>query len=69
MTVILIVWSLAATVLAGSFIVVALLAPQFGLMLHLTDPQYLSVAALLGALVAVPIALSVGKALLGGKKP
>ena len=63
-----IIWSLAATVLAGSFILIALVIPHIGAWVHLSDSLVIVAAALLGAIVAVPISIGVTKSLLGNKK-
>lgn len=67
-TLFMLIWTMAATVLAGSFIVVALIMPQIGTMLHLSEPLVILAAAVLGAVVAVPLASSVSKALQGPTK-
>lgn len=68
MTIVMLMWLLAATVLAGAFIVVALVMPEIGTMLHLSEPLVITAAALLGAIVAIPVAIGVTRAILGGKK-
>lgn len=54
-------WSIAATVLAGSFIVVALVSPEIGTALSLTSAQLLIAATALGCIVAIPVAFVVTK--------
>ena len=63
-----IIWSIVATVLSGSFILIALITPHIGTLVHLSDSLVIVAAALLGAIVAVPISIGVTRSLLGNKK-
>jgi len=53
------IWALAATVLAGSFITVVLLVPQ----LDGKAMEYIPMAAALGAVVAIPLSWAVAKSI------
>jgi hypothetical protein len=52
-----IVWMMAATVLAGFAIIVVLTVPS----LATRDMQYIPIAALVGAVIAIPVAYLVAK--------
>lgn len=61
------IWIIAATTLAGICILVVLVMPQLGAMLHLSEARAVVVAGLAGAAVAAPIAIAVSKAITGNR--
>ena len=58
-----IIWIMAATVLAGAFVLAVLVSPGIGAALHLNSWQAISVAAVLGAVLAVPVSQKVARAI------
>ena len=65
-----VIWSLVATVLAGVFILISLVVPAVGALTHLSTAFLIVAAAALGALVAIPVAIQVTKAIVSvGKAP
>jgi hypothetical protein len=61
-------WSLVATVLSGSFILATLVIPQIGAIAHLSNSLMIIAAAVLGMIVAIPVAVLVTKSMLGPLK-